>query len=95
MLSTRKIADTSVVVDVSQWRHARRTAPILFQMSEFQHNCLEDAMADWHCISMSESSFRALTAPASTAIQTADGTTAQDCMHTIGLKRAQILEVVS
>mmetsp|Transcript_71658 Transcript_71658/g.133977 ORF Transcript_71658/g.133977 Transcript_71658/m.133977 type:complete len:247 (+) Transcript_71658:67-807(+) len=49
-----------------------RTAPILFQMAEFQHNCLEDAMADWHCISMSESSFRALTAPASTALQTSD-----------------------
>uniref|UniRef100_A0A7S1RG42 Uncharacterized protein n=1 Tax=Alexandrium catenella TaxID=2925 RepID=A0A7S1RG42_ALECA len=38
-----------------------RSVPVLFQVSEFDHNCLEEAMADWHCIKVSESGLREMT----------------------------------
>lgn len=41
-----------------------RSAPILFQAGEFHHNCLHDALADWHCVSISEESLRRLTSGA-------------------------------
>lgn len=39
-----------------------RSTPILFQASEYHHNCLDDALNDWHCITITEDSFRNLTA---------------------------------
>lgn len=37
-----------------------RSTPVLFQAGEFHHNCLQDALADWHCITISEESLRQL-----------------------------------
>eukprot|EP00747_Dinoflagellata_sp_TGD_P168451 gnl/TRDRNA2_/TRDRNA2_194852_c0_seq1.p1 gnl/TRDRNA2_/TRDRNA2_194852_c0~~gnl/TRDRNA2_/TRDRNA2_194852_c0_seq1.p1 ORF type:complete len:315 (+),score=39.32 gnl/TRDRNA2_/TRDRNA2_194852_c0_seq1:97-945(+) len=34
--------------------------PVLFSVGEYSHNCLDDALSDWHCISVSEASFRNL-----------------------------------
>lgn len=44
-----------------------RSSPVLFQVSEFDHNCLEEAMTDWHCIKVSESSLREMTGGAPAA----------------------------
>mmetsp|Transcript_23911 Transcript_23911/g.75778 ORF Transcript_23911/g.75778 Transcript_23911/m.75778 type:complete len:230 (-) Transcript_23911:112-801(-) len=44
-----------------------RSAPVLFQVREFDHNCLEKAMADWHCIKVTESGLREMTAQSSPA----------------------------
>mmetsp|Transcript_28325 Transcript_28325/g.64150 ORF Transcript_28325/g.64150 Transcript_28325/m.64150 type:complete len:228 (+) Transcript_28325:64-747(+) len=38
-----------------------RSLPVLFQAAEFEHNCLGDALQDWHCIQVSEASLRELT----------------------------------
>merc|ERR1719296_314680 len=35
-----------------------RSTPILFQEPEFKHNCLEDALGDYPCITVSEAGFR-------------------------------------
>lgn len=35
-----------------------KSQPILLSASEFSHNCLDDALGEWHCVSVSESSFR-------------------------------------
>lgn len=32
--------------------------PIIFCAGEFEHNCLEEALQDWHCVHVSESGFR-------------------------------------
>mmetsp|Transcript_29300 Transcript_29300/g.68118 ORF Transcript_29300/g.68118 Transcript_29300/m.68118 type:complete len:229 (+) Transcript_29300:136-822(+) len=39
-----------------------RSVPVLLQAREFEHNCLEEALADWDCIKVSESSLREMTA---------------------------------
>mmetsp|Transcript_100688 Transcript_100688/g.324899 ORF Transcript_100688/g.324899 Transcript_100688/m.324899 type:complete len:230 (-) Transcript_100688:93-782(-) len=41
-----------------------RSVPILFQVGEFDHNCLEEALADYHCIKVSESSLKNMTGAA-------------------------------
>lgn len=38
-----------------------RTAPILFQSGEFDHNCLDDALAEYQCITVTEASFKEMT----------------------------------
>mmetsp|Transcript_115299 Transcript_115299/g.330949 ORF Transcript_115299/g.330949 Transcript_115299/m.330949 type:complete len:241 (-) Transcript_115299:8-730(-) len=35
-----------------------RSSPILFQEPEFRHNCLEEALADYNCLTVSEKSFK-------------------------------------
>lgn len=35
-----------------------RSAPILFQDPEFKHNCLDDALPEYQCISVSEAGFK-------------------------------------
>lgn len=37
-----------------------RSAPILFQEPEFKFNCLEEALADYHCVTVSETGFKEL-----------------------------------
>jgi len=39
-----------------------KSMPILLSASEFNHNCLEDTLGEWHCVSVSESSFKDLMA---------------------------------
>mmetsp|Transcript_43448 Transcript_43448/g.120762 ORF Transcript_43448/g.120762 Transcript_43448/m.120762 type:complete len:232 (-) Transcript_43448:173-868(-) len=38
-----------------------RSVPVLLQVSEFDHNCLDEALADWHCIKVTEASLREMT----------------------------------
>jgi len=35
-----------------------RSSPILFQEPEFKHNCLEEALAEYNCLTVSEASFK-------------------------------------
>lgn len=35
-----------------------RSSPILFQDPEFKHNCLEEALGEYNCLTVSEASFR-------------------------------------
>mmetsp|Transcript_26069 Transcript_26069/g.56552 ORF Transcript_26069/g.56552 Transcript_26069/m.56552 type:complete len:232 (-) Transcript_26069:93-788(-) len=35
-----------------------RSSPILFQDPEFKHNCLEEALSEYNCLTVSEASFR-------------------------------------
>jgi len=35
-----------------------KSQPILLSASEFNHNCLDETLGEWHCVSVSESSFR-------------------------------------
>jgi len=35
-----------------------RSTPILFQEQEFRHNCLEEALAEYNCVTVSETSYR-------------------------------------
>jgi len=37
-----------------------KSQPILLSASEFNHNCLDETLGEWHCVSVSESSFRDL-----------------------------------
>lgn len=37
-----------------------KSQPILLSASEFNHNCLDDTLGEWHCVSVTESSFRDL-----------------------------------
>lgn len=39
------------------------TAPCIFQAGEYNHNCLEEALAEWHCITVSESCFKHMMVP--------------------------------
>eukprot|EP00929_Paragymnodinium_shiwhaense_P045359 TRINITY_DN23183_c0_g1_i1.p1 TRINITY_DN23183_c0_g1~~TRINITY_DN23183_c0_g1_i1.p1 ORF type:complete len:249 (-),score=67.44 TRINITY_DN23183_c0_g1_i1:177-923(-) len=39
----------------------QRSTPILFQAGEFDFNCLDDALAEYKCISVSETAFREMT----------------------------------
>lgn len=36
----------------------RRTQPISLPVAEYDHNCLDEALSEWQCITVSESSFR-------------------------------------
>lgn len=38
-----------------------RQGPICLSVSEFEHNCLEEALSDWHCVNISEATLRGLT----------------------------------
>lgn len=37
-----------------------KSQPILLSASEFNHNCLDESLGEWHCVSVNESSFRDL-----------------------------------
>jgi hypothetical protein len=37
-----------------------KSQPILLSISEFNHNCLDDSLGEWHCVSVNESGFRDL-----------------------------------
>lgn len=63
-----------------------RSLPIPLQISEFDHNCLHDALADWHCISVSESSLRDMMSASTTP--RAVGST-QDPLKTTGRTQLQ------
>jgi hypothetical protein len=39
-------------------REKARSQPILLSGNDFKHNCLDDTLGEWHCVSVSESSFR-------------------------------------
>lgn len=41
-------------------REKAKSQPILLSASEFNHNCLDETLGEWHCVSVSESSFRDL-----------------------------------
>lgn len=58
---------------------ARADKPIRFPAGEFEHNCLDDALtgADYHCIRVTESSFRNMTAGANFGELTLESPVAQ------------------
>lgn len=39
-----------------------RTSPIIFPAGEFDHNCLDDALAEYQCITVTEASFKEMIA---------------------------------
>lgn len=51
-----------------------RSTPILFQAAEFDFNCLDDALHDWHCIRVTEASLKGMTLPAVSSSMEAEET---------------------
>lgn len=43
------------------FKDAAQETPICLSANEFEHNRLEDALLDWHCISVSQSGFQSMT----------------------------------
>lgn len=50
-----------------------QSLPIIFQADEFTHNCLDDALVDYHCVTVSESAFKAMTLPRPGSMDEAEG----------------------
>lgn len=41
-------------------REKAKSQPILLSISEFNHNCLDESLGEWHCVSVTETNFRDL-----------------------------------
>lgn len=39
-------------------REKAKSQPILFSSSEYDHNCLDETLSEWHCVNVTEASFR-------------------------------------
>mmetsp|Transcript_93835 Transcript_93835/g.201482 ORF Transcript_93835/g.201482 Transcript_93835/m.201482 type:complete len:244 (-) Transcript_93835:121-852(-) len=50
-----------------------RSSPVFFQVGEYNHNCLDDALGSWQTICVSESGLKALSAPAPPVVEGEDG----------------------
>ncbi|CAE8638901.1 unnamed protein product, partial [Polarella glacialis] len=55
--------------------------PVLMSLGEYQFNCLDNALSNWHCVSMSESVFRKMTI----------GSDASECEKTIDVRKKAAL----